>query len=87
MSRLGNLHHPSETKELLKVPSQSAGALTRAPKTLASFNGVSEAWSLCSLLQANKALFHIKPRASPTAIELTVNKTLLEGSADLKIFT
>ena len=32
---------------------------------------------------SHKALFHLKPRASPTAAELTVSKTPPEGSADL----
>ena len=52
---------------------------------LASFNGVSEGWRLCALLQATQALFHMKPRASPTATVLTeVKKTLPEGTADLE---
>ena len=52
-SRLGKLHTvPSETKELQNFPLQSA--LTRVPTTLTFFNGVSEAWSLCALLQPTR---------------------------------
>ena len=50
--RIGNLHtFHSETKELHNFSSQGPGVLTRVPTTLAFFNGVSEARSLCALLQ------------------------------------
>ena len=53
VSRLCNLHTlPSETNELHNFPSQSPSALTGVPTTLAFSNGVSEAWSVCALLQA-----------------------------------
>ena len=75
VSKLGNLHtFPSETKELENVHSQR-----RVPTTLAFFNGVSEAWSLC-------ARFHMKPRGSFTATVLTEGQTLPERSTDTSIF-
>ena len=53
VSRLGILQTlPSKTKELQNYHSQSPSAPTRVPTTLAFFNGVSEAWSLCAFLQA-----------------------------------
>ena len=45
-------HFRQKTKELQNYHSQSPSALTRVPTTLAFFNGVWEAWSLCSFLQA-----------------------------------
>ena len=57
-SRLGNLRHvPSETKELQNFPSQSPSVMTRVPTTQAFFDGMSEAWSMCTLLQATKLSF------------------------------
>ena len=83
VSRLGILQTlPSKTKGLQNFHSQSPSALTRVPTTLAFFNGVSEAWSLCAFLQG--ALSHMKPRGSLAATVLTEGKTLPEGSADLE---
>ena len=52
VSRWGTLHTlASETKEFQNFPSQGPGAWRRVPTTLAFFNGLSEACSLCALLQ------------------------------------
>ena len=77
VSRLGNLHNlPSETKELQNFSFAESQCADTGTNDTGILQRMSEAWSLCALPQAtkHKGLFHMKPRASPAATELTVSK-------------
>ena len=79
LSRWGYFAHPSVRNQR---PSDISFAESKCvPTTLAFFNGVSVAWSLCALLH----LFHMKPRGSLAATVLTV-KHCLRAAPTVKVY-